>query len=192
MRGIQRLVAALAASTACTVYRPQPAPEVRDRPPDVLHVYVVATDWKRAGELGASLDVAGFVPIVVAGVDQVPAGSPWIENARVGSDVEWEQECTPMASRVLSGVTLFLIPVVSCTRFGAAFDLHRSRDAPAEAIDRHFDVRTVTGWFYVLALGLLPGWEVARLSTIRDDPGSGYSTRALRTSLLDALDPPQP
>src|SRR5262249_32560499 len=131
-------------------------PEIHDREPRALRIYVVATDWARAGDLGRELQNAGFVPFLVANEAQLPAGAPWIDH--VESAQHEDDTCGDAPTNYVAAFTLGVLPVYGCESFGARFELHRVPGAVAQPIDTRWEVPVLYGWF-VWPMAALPGWR---------------------------------
>jgi hypothetical protein len=133
--------------------------------------------WVDAARFAVSLEKAGFSPSIVSDVADVPPTTPLVENYSPAGGCARN----PLLPRLLSLVTLWVIPQVDCSGFGHQFDLRRSTESPAQRIDTHFEVPVVIGWL-VGPLLLLPDF-----SDVSPEQFYEHERRLLRAAMLNAL-----
>ena len=168
--------------SACVAYKEVTPPEVEERTPRADPIYLLGFGYE--SRLAAELEAAGFLPVLVAYREQIPADAPWIERLSTGQD-DADFCAPPWPVNVPGFLTLGIVPIFGCQTFGTRFDLHRTRDAPAKTIDTRWPVSVAMGWL-LAPVGLLPGYH-ARPFEVHHRYAGAYPERALRVVIQDAL-----
>lgn len=175
-----------AAAFGCAFRLPE-LPPLPATAPTPLRIFIVveptpsvpdarAGYWTIASEFAASLEAAGFVPVLVATAADAPVEAPVAERAsRVG-------EC--FSEPLLFAVSFGVIPHVGCVEYGYRFALRRSLARPPQPIDTHYTIRAVYGWLVAPFLALAPGWV---MMDVPPELGAAREAPALRAAILKAL-----